>query len=293
MSRCFNCPRQCGVNRETEFGLCGAGAMPRVALAALHHWEEPVLSGTRGSGTVFFSGCNLGCVFCQNADISRAQKGSLCTTEQLAGLFVLLQEKGAHNINLVTPTPHIEALRAAIPLARKNGLSIPIVYNSGGYESVEALRTLRGLIDIYLPDFKYFSPARSKRYANAEDYFLHAAAAIDEMFKQVGMLQLDADGVAFRGLLIRHLVLPGNLDETRAIIAHLRAHVPPDTYLSLMGQYTPVGSNLPAPLHRPLTTREYESAVRACADAGFTNVFVQTAESAGIRFIPAFYENIF
>ena len=290
---CPCCPHSCAINRQRETGICGAGTLPRVARAALHHWEEPMFSGTRGSGTVFFSGCNLRCVFCQNHAISMAQKGSLCTAEQLAGIFLSLQNQGAHNINLVTPTPHIETLKNAIPLAKRQGLTIPLLYNCGGYERVEALQALDGLIDIYLPDLKYFSAKRSAAYANASDYFFRATAAIEEMFRQVGTLALDEHGIAKRGLLIRHLVLPCNLDETRMILHYIKDRFPPNTYLSLMGQYTPLGDNLPAPLRRQLTQREYAAATQICADLGLYNVYVQKSGAADTRFVPAFYDNLF
>lgn len=250
-----------------------------------------MLSGTRGSGTVFFSGCNLQCVFCQNHDISRRQKGSILSYEALAHLFLDLQAQGAHNINLVTPTPHIPALLKSIPLAKAQGLTIPILYNSSGYEALDALRSLEGLVDIYLPDFKYASPARSMAYANADDYFLHAGPAILEMHRQVGVLQLDAQGIATRGLLIRHLVLPGNLDETRRILAYLQAHVPQETYLSLMRQYTPP-AHMPPPLNRKLIAREYQQAVRIGLCMGWPHVYVQQHDSASSAYTPAFYDEL-
>lgn len=292
MNRCFCCPRHCAVDRRTETGFCDAGQFPRVARVAPHFWEEPMLSGSKGAGTVFFSGCNLGCIFCQNMEISAAQKGAICDAKALASLFLALQAQGVHNIDLVTPTPHLDMLRPAIQGARERGLRIPIVYNSGGYESVEALQSLNGLIDIYLPDLKYYSPARSRAYCRAGDYFLHASAAVREMYAQVGELVLGGDGIAMRGLLIRHLVLPGNLDETRHILDFIRHTFPPGTYISLMRQYTPLSAPLPPPLNRRLTDREYARAVEYCIALGLSNVLVQDAESSGMDFIPKFYDDI-
>lgn len=290
MGGCMLCPRRCGAERSSAPGLCGAEILPRVARAALHFYEEPMLSGTRGSGAVFFSGCSLQCLFCQNHMIRDGGVGELCSPERLAELFLHLQAEGAHNINLVTPTPHIAALQEAIPLAKAAGLRVPIVYNTNGYELLESLQALEGLVDIYLPDLKYVSPALSERLSGAADYFDFAGPAILEMQRQVGPLQLDADGIAVRGLLLRHLVLPGCVDEACKVLDFIAENLPGDTMIALMRQYTPTGAldRLPKTLQRPLTAREYRRAVDHCAAHSLSRVLIQGAESADLGFTPAF-----
>ena len=292
MMPCNCCPRRCNIDRAQKPGFCGAGDIPRVARAALHHWEEPMFSGTRGSGAVFFSGCALRCVFCQNMDISAHQKGEQCDEAKLAELFLSLQDQGAHNINLVTPTPHIRAIKSALAEAKKSGLNIPILYNTSGYETVESLRSLEGLIDIYLPDLKYVTPEVSLAFSGASDYFRFAAPAILEMQRQAGVLQMDDEGIAKRGLLVRHLVLPGCVDETRHVLDFVANHFPTETYISLMRQYTPASPNLKAPLNRPLTAREYERAADYCLQLGLSNVLLQEASAATSAYTPPFSDNL-
>ncbi len=248
-----------------------------------------MISGNCGSGAVFFSGCNLRCVFCQNYDISVSQKGEPQNAGQLAELFLSLQTQGAHTINLVTPAPHVPALLQAIPLARARGLAIPIVYNTNAYETMESIRSLDGLIDIYLPDLKYVSSSLSQRFSDAGDYFDYAAPAILEMFHQVGTLALDENQIAARGLLVRHLVLPNSLADTRRVLDFLAANLPLDTQISLMRQYTPVSPSLPPPLDRRLTEREYTRAVQYAETLGFTRLLLQEAGAASDAFIPTFY----
>ncbi len=291
MEECTCCPRNCRADRSRQKGYCGAGELPRVARAALHFWEEPMFSGTRGSGTVFFSGCSLRCIFCQNADISAKQKGEECDENRLAGLFLKLEAEGAHNINLVTPTPHIPTLRLAILQSRKAGLKVPVLYNTGGYENVESLKLLDGLIDIYLPDLKYVTPGLSQRFSGASDYFTYAAPALQEMHRQVGTLSINQEGIATRGLMVRHLVLPGCVDETRRVLDHIREALPIDTWISLMRQYTPM-AQLPSPLNRRLTVREYDRATTYCMELGFTNVLLQEEGAADSAFTPQFYEKV-
>ncbi len=289
---CTVCPRQCPVDRKQQAGYCGAAMLPRVARAALHFFEEPPISGTCGSGTVFFSGCNMRCIFCQNKEISVSQIGEPCTAHRLAGLFLSLQQQGAHNINLVTPTPHIPAIKEALLLAKAQGLTLPIVYNSNGYERVEALRSLRSLIDIYLPDMKFVSSELSGLYAGTPDYFPHAKEALLEMHDQVGRLQMDGAGIASRGLLVRHLVLPGCLEDTRHVLDFLKNVLPCDTHIALLRQYTPLFTDLPSPLNRRLTGREYDRAVTYAISCGFTSLFVQDAESATQEYVPEFFREL-
>lgn len=285
---CYLCPRQCGIDREIQPGACGAGLLPRIARVALHAWEEPCISGTQGSGTVFFSGCNLGCIFCQNYVLQDGTVGIPCTVDQLCNHFLFLQEEGAHNINLVTPTPHLTTIIPALEQAKKNGLHIPVVYNTNSYECVDVLKKLDGLIDIYLPDFKYVSPILSKRFSHCEDYFPIALRAISEMHRQVGNLCFDENGIALRGMIIRHLVLPACLDDSRKVLDAIAEHFGIDVHLSLMRQYAPTPNISEPPLNRKLTDREYDRIVTYCTDLGFSNVWIQDKESATLQYTPSF-----
>lgn len=292
MSGCTLCPRACGVDRTKEAGACGARDVPRVARFMLHNWEEPCISGTRGSGAIFFSGCNLNCVFCQNYDISQTLSGTEADDERLKAIMLSLQEAGAHNINLVTPAPHVPAILRAVKLAREGGFNLPIVYNTNAYEKVETLRALEGVVDVYLPDLKYVSPLASGRYSNAADYFYYASEALKEMWRQCGALTLDAEGMAKRGMLVRHLVLPGSVDETRRVIDFLSETFPAEIAVSLMCQYVPMYKADFAPLNRKLLKREYDRAVRYCIEKGFTNVLMQRFSSADRSFTPIFDKNL-
>lgn len=288
MSGCCLCPCRCGANRSRERGECGAPSTPHVARAALHRWEEPCLSGTRGAGAIFFCGCNLDCLFCQNHEISHGAIGSRMEAAELSDLMLRMQEMGAHNIDLVTPTPHLAVLIPALKQARENGLSIPVVYNTNGYELVESLRRLEGLVDIYLPDLKYVSVAAAKKYSGKADYFQYAAPAILEMQRQCGRLVLDAAGIAQRGLIIRHLVLPGSVDEARGALGFVAQNLPKDTQVSLMCQYVPCHRAVAPPLNRRLTRREYQRAMDYCLSLGLTRVFVQEEGAADPAYTPPF-----
>ena len=287
---CTACPRKCGIDRSKRQGLCGGGMLPRVARAALHFWEEPCISGSRGSGAVFFSGCNLSCVFCQNYLLHDGTLGQAMDTEKLADQFLLLESAGAHNINLVTPTPHTAVLRDALLSAKQRGLSIPIVYNTNAYERADTLASFDGLVDVYLPDLKYVSSVLSERFSGAEDYFPVARDAILEMYRQVGQLTLNDAGLATRGLLVRHLVLPGCVDDTRRVLDAIADMLPRTTYLSLMRQYAPTPAITEPPLNRKLTDREYDRACTYCCDLGFENVYIQDRDSADLAFTPIFTE---
>jgi putative pyruvate formate lyase activating enzyme len=288
MNGCSICPRECGADRDIQKGACGCGKYPAVARAALHFWEEPCISGTKGSGAIFFSGCNLRCLFCQNMDISRNEKGRTFDPRGIADLMLRMQELGAHNVNLVTPAPHVPVLALSIAAAKKDGLRIPVVYNTNAYEKTETLRMLKGLVDIYLPDIKYVGSEASMKYSKAPDYFKYAAPAVMEMYDQCGTLELSDDGTAKKGVLIRHLVLPGSVDETRKVLDFISKNLPKDTAVSLMGQYTPIGPSLPPPLDRTLTKREYGRALEYCISIGLQNVFIQSKESCGSGFVPNF-----
>jgi len=245
-------------------GFCGAGKLPEVSSHTLHFGEEPPISGTRGSGTIFFTHCNLKCVFCQNYPISHLGHGTPVSVKRLATMMLSLQSRGAHNINLVTPTPHTAQIAHAIVIARSKGLGIPIVYNTSGYESVKTLRLLEGLVDIYMPDIKFASGESGETCAHAPDYFKVATTAVREMYRQVGPLTLDNQGIARRGLLVRHLVLPGHVQETEKILRFIAREISPETHISLMSQYFPAYKAVESDtLSRRLTRQEYQRAKNA------------------------------
>lgn len=287
---CMLCPRMCGVDRTGgEHGFCGAGVLPRLARAALHMWEEPCISGTRGSGTVFFSGCQLGCVFCQNYRISHDGFGADVTEERLGEIFLSLQKQGAHNINLVSATPHTDAVLRVLDRIRGRELTIPVVWNSGGYERVETLRRLEGYVDIYLPDYKYHDRDRAKTYSAAADYPETALAAIREMVRQTGKYRFDADGIMVRGTVIRHLVMPGGRHDSLACVDDIADTFGTDeVMLSLMSQYTPFYRAAEFPeINRRVTTFEYESVCRRVLERGFQGFF-QEKSSAKEEYTPPF-----
>jgi putative pyruvate formate lyase activating enzyme len=286
---CRICPRKCGVERDGKSGFCGTGVAISAAKAYLHKWEEPCISGVNGSGTVFFSGCNLKCVYCQNCDISQENYGKELTIEQLAKVFLSLQDKGAHNINLVTPTHFVLQIREALIMAKAAGLEIPIVYNSSGYDSQECLKIMNGLVDIYLPDIKYFSPEVSQRYSKAADYFDVASYAVKEMYRQVGSPVYDKSGIIQRGLMIRHLILPGLTAESVKILEWVRENLPNGVSISLMSQYIPYhkASDYPE-INRRITRWEYERVKDKLFKLGFVNGYIQERDSAIEEYIPLF-----
>lgn len=289
MDGCRLCPRRCGVTRENgNSGYCGTGAALKVARAALHHWEEPCISGKNGSGTVFFSGCNLGCCFCQNAEISRGQSGREISEQRLLEIFFELKAQGAHNINLVTPTHYAAVLEKVLVRAQAAGLELPIVYNCGGYESVETLRRLDGLVDVYMPDFKYWSSLLAMRYSNAKDYRAVAQTAVEEMVRQCGNGQFDKDGMMTRGVLVRHMVLPGAAADAKKILAYLYESYGDAIYMSIMRQYTPIGRAKYPILERRITQEEYSAVLDYAEAVGIKNAFIQEDECAQESFIPAF-----
>lgn len=291
MKKCLACPRGCLVDRDSgERGFCGVSNEYIIGSADLHFWEEPCISGTEGSGAIFFSGCNLRCVFCQNRDISREVVGKKYSEDELVSRMLELQERGAHNINLVTATPYAFFIAKTLEKAKKQGLSIPVVYNCGGYESVEALRALEGLVDIYLPDFKYFSEDLARSYSNAPSYARVAGEAISEMYRQVGKLTLDEKGIAKRGLIVRHLVLPACREDSKAVLKYISEILPASKVtLSLMRQYTPdfACDDVPKNLKRRLTSFEYEDVLSYALSLGFDG-FSQDKESAKKDFTPNF-----
>ncbi|NTV90091.1 MAG: radical SAM protein [Clostridiales bacterium] len=286
---CNLCPRKCNVDRDVKTGFCGSGNSPAVAKAFLHKWEEPCISGTNGSGTVFFSGCNLRCVFCQNHTLSHDNFGSKISVERLAEIFLELQSAGAHNINLVTPSHFALQIREAVLRAKAQGLIIPVVYNSNGYDSLEALHLLEGVVSVYLPDIKYFSSETSWRYSSAADYFEVASAAVKEMFRQVGPPTLDGEGLIKRGLIIRHLILPGQSEDSINILKWIGAELGTEVYISLMSQYTPMHNSTKCPeIDRRITSREYSKVVDCLYRLGLENGYVQERSSASEEYTPDF-----
>ncbi len=274
---CRLCPRSCGADRLSgETGYCRSNGSATVAAVSLHFGEEPPISGERGSGTVFFGGCNMSCLFCQNYPISQMGVGLSLSTSELAERLLRLERKGAHNVNFVTPTPHVAPLVGALLEARRAGFSLPVVYNTNGYDSTETLALLEGIVDIYLPDVKYRSGGLAAEASGTPDYPEHNARAVGEMLRQVGPLEIGEDGIARRGVLVRHLVLPGRAEETVDVLAFLRDAFGEKTPLSLMGQYFPAHRAGGTPgFGRKLSRAEYRRAVGAAERMGFTNAYIQ------------------
>lgn len=284
------CMRACHTDRTIRAGRCGMKATPKAARAALHMWEEPCISGKEGSGAVFFSGCTLQCVFCQNREIALGLAGQEIPEERLPELFLSLEKQGANNINLVTPTQFVPSLVRQIPRAREAGLTVPVVYNTGSYETAETIRALKGLVDIYLPDLKYRDSALSARYSHAPDYFPAACAAIAEMVSQTGPPVFDRRGMMIRGTIVRHMILPGHTKDSKEILAYLHGTYGDLIYISIMNQYTPMpGIETSYPeLARWVTRREYERVLDYAISLGITQAYVQEGETAKESFIPAF-----
>ena len=284
---CRLCERNCNVNRNTTVGFCKMPATLFVSRAALHFWEEPLISGKRGSGTIFFSGCSLGCVFCQNREISRGISGREISTDRLAEIMMELKEQGAHNINLVTPTHYVPSIKEAIIIAKKKGLDLPIVYNTGSYDTPETLRMLDGLIDVYLPDLKYFRSSTARKFSAAENYPKVARTAIAEMVRQIGALKINAEGIMIRGVIVRLLLLPGHVAEAKLSLKYLLDTYGDSIYVSLMNQYTPM-PNMSQPLDRKVTHAEYAELLRYAEKLGLENGFTQEFGTAEESFIPPF-----
>lgn len=285
--KCSLCPRRCNAERTNDQnlnGFCKMPLLPRVARAALHFWEEPCISGKNGSGTVFFSGCTLDCAFCQNYGISHGGFGKQITHQRLADIFKELEDRGAHNINLVTPTHFVPAIIRALDIYKPK---IPVVYNSGGYDSVEEIRALKGYVDIFLMDLKYLSGERAALYSGAPDYPEHAAAAIKECYLQQPVCEIK-DGIMQKGLIVRHLLLPQGTNEAIRVFDWVRENTP-NAYFSIMSQYTPCGraENMPI-INRRVTKREYEKVLTYICDSNFENVYFQERESSDKKYIPPF-----
>ena len=279
MKSCRICPRECGTDRFAAAGFCRSGAAPRVSLHRLHFWEEPVISGERGSGTIFFSGCTMRCAYCQNFRISQEGRGTDRTIDELAGMMLELQQQGAHNVNLVTASHFTPQAAEALRTARDRGLSVPVVWNSNAYEKPDTLRLLEGLVDIFLPDFRYWDGDAAKRYSAAADYPDRAKDAIAAMSRQCGRLEV-RNGIATKGLLVRLLVLPGMTNDIRDILGWIHGALGPGTWVSLMGQYYPVFRSSEFPeIDRPVTAEEYDRCLDLLDELGFENGFTQDVGS--------------
>lgn len=287
---CLLCPRKCGTNRRTgQTGVCGVSSEIKVARAALHYWEEPCISGKRGSGAVFFSGCSLHCVFCQNREISDGKEGKVISKERLSDIFMELADKGANNINLVTPGQYIPDIVCAVNDAKSRGMKLPIIYNTSGYENVTELKLLEGIVDVYLPDFKYMDSTLSARYSRAKDYPSVAKQALSEMVRQQPDVVIDdATGLIQKGVIVRQLLLPGHVNDAKAVLKYLYDTYHDHVYISMMSQFTPIALKDYPEINRTVTRREYERLVDYALEIGITNAFIQEGDVAKDSFIPAF-----
>lgn len=291
---CLLCPRKCGINRSTgQTGVCGVSSEIKVARAALHYWEEPCISGKRGSGAVFFSGCSLHCVFCQNREISDGKEGKVISKERLSDIFMELADKGANNINLVTPGQYIPDIVWAVNDAKSRGMKLPIIYNTSGYENVTELKLLEGIVDVYLPDFKYMDSTLSARYSRAKDYPSVAKQALSEMVRQQPDVVIDdATGLIQKGVIVRQLLLPGHVNDAKAVLKYLYDTYHDHVYISMMSQFTPIALKDYPEINRTVTRREYERLVDYALEIGITNAFIQEGDVAKDSFIPAFNAHV-
>ena len=287
---CLLCPRKCGINRRTgQTGVCGVSSEIKVARAALHYWEEPCISGKRGSGAVFFSGCSLHCVFCQNREISDGKEGKVISKERLSDIFMELTDKGANNINLVTPGQYIPDIVWAVNDAKSRGMKLPIIYNTSGYENVTELKLLEGIVDVYLPDFKYMDSTLSAMYSRAKDYPSVAKQALSEMVRQQPDVVIDdVTGLIQKGVIVRQLLLPGHVNDAKAVLKYLYDTYHDHVYISMMSQFTPIALKDYPEINRTVTKREYERLVNYALEIGITNAFIQEGDVAKDSFIPAF-----
>lgn len=290
LNNCNVCPRNCGIDRNSEkVGFCKSGVTVKVAKAYGHMWEEPCVSGTKGSGTVFFSNCNLRCVFCQNHDISQSSIGKEISVERLSEIFLEQQAKGYHNINLVNPTHYVPQIIAALDMAKKSGLTIPVVYNSNGYENIESIKALNGYIDVYIPDLKYFNDKYAIKYSSAPNYFNIASKVIGEMVAQVGTPVFNEDDIMIKGVIIRHLMLPGLLFDSKKVVDYIYKTFGDSVYLSLMNQYTPMFKATEyAEINRPLNPDHYDSLIDYCVDLGYKSAFIQESGTSSTVYVPDF-----
>ena len=287
---CSICPRNCRIDRtNVQIGYCQLGHEIKAALASVHMWEEPPISGSCGSGTIFFSGCNLRCVFCQNYTISSENSGKTISTERLSEIMLKQQARGVHNINLVTATHFIPSIIKAVQKAKNNGLKIPIVYNTGGYEKVESIKMLEGTVDIYLPDIKYFSSELSLKYSGASDYFDYASEAVLEMYHQTGNNIYDDNGIMKSGVIIRHMIMPSHKEDSYKVLDWIRDNIGTEACVSLLSQYTPAyNAEKYKEINRKLMSLEYTRVIEHFFDIGLKNGFMQEKSSAESKYTPIF-----
>lgn len=288
LNNCMLCPRKCGVNRYKKKGACGATNKLKIAYYSLHKWEEPVISGSNGSGTIFFSNCNMKCIYCQNKKISIDGYGKYISNKKLEEIMLKLQDMGAHNINLVTPTHYVPQIVSTLQKIKGNSLKIPVVYNTSSYENVGTIMFLNNLVDIYLADLKYYDDSLAYNYSGCKNYFETATMAIDEMYRQVGDYSFDKDGLMTKGLIVRVLILPGHVEDAKKIIKYLYMTYKDSIFISIMNQFTPVNTCIYSNLNRKLTDEEYDEVIKYALSLGVTNAFIQEGETADDSFIPDF-----
>lgn len=287
--KCNLCPRNCNVDREKgELGYCGASSDMVIARYSLHMWEEPIISGEHGSGTIFFSYCSMRCCFCQNYEISELHKGRVVSVEEFCDICLELQDNGASNINLVTPTHYVPYIVKGLRLAKDSGLNIPIVYNSSAYENIDTIKMLDGLVDIYLPDLKYYDNIYGIKYSKCNDYFKYASSAIEEMVRQVGSIEMDNNGMLKKGVIVRHLLLPGALEDSKKIIKYLYDRYKDNIIISIMNQYTPARKLEYEELNHKVKDNDYDELINYAYDLGIRNAFIQEGETQDASFIPNF-----
>lgn len=287
LKKCMLCPRNCGVNRYKTVGVCGATDKLKLAYYSLHQWEEPIISGTNGSGTIFFSHCNLKCIFCQNKKISTGGYGKEISEERLSNIMLELQEKGAHNINLVTPTHYVPQIVNCLQGIKDKQLKIPVVYNTSSYENTSTIDMLNGIVDIYLADLKYFDDSLAMKYSNCNHYFEFATKAIESMYKQVGSFEIE-NGLMKKGLVVRILILPEHVEDAKKIIYYLYSKYGDDIIISIMNQYTPIGCLKYHNLNRKVTDEEYNEVIDYALSLGIQYAFIQEGETQSESFIPDF-----
>lgn len=292
LENCMLCPRKCGINRYKGKGICGANSKIKLAYYSLHMWEEPPISGKNGSGTIFFSNCNMKCIYCQNKKISIDGYGKYISMKKLEEIMLELQKKGAHNINLVTPTHYVPQIAFVLQKIKDKSLKIPVVYNTSSYECVGTLMIMRNLVDIYLADLRYYDDDLAIKYSKCRDYFENATMAIDEMYRQVGEIKINDKGMLEKGVVVRVLILPGHVDDSKKIIEYLYKTYGNDIFISIMNQYTPVWKCKYSNLNRKVTEDEYNEVVNCAIDLGVVNAFVQEGEAADDSFIPKFNKDI-
>ena len=292
LNNCMLCPRKCGVNRYKKKGACGATNKLKIAYYSLHKWEEPVISGSNGSGTIFFSNCNMKCIYCQNKKISIDGYGKYISNKKLEEIMLKLQDMGAHNINLVTPTHYVPQIVSILQKIKGKNLKIPVVYNTSSYENVGTIMFLNNLVDIYLADLKYYDDSLAYNYSGCKNYFETATMAIDEMYRQVGNYSFDKDGLMTKGLIVRVLILPGHVEDAKKIIKYLYMTYKDSIFISIMNQFTPVNTCIYSNLNRKLTDEEYDDVIKYALSLGVTNAFIQEGETADDSFIPDFNTDV-